>query len=124
VLLLFCKAFLGLLAFDVLDLVCSFGRMHRVVRGWKVSSRPAIPGAVDRVCKAVNYACVAYPKRVLCRQRSAVTTCLLRSLGVSAQMVMGAQKVPFMAHAWTEVAGHPVNERRDVRRVYSILERC
>jgi len=80
--------------------------------------------AVERISKAVNYACVAYPKRVLCLQRSAVTTCLLRSWGVPAQMVMGAQKVPFKAHAWTEVDGRAINERREVQKIYGVWERC
>lgn len=120
----FWKALIALLTFDLLLLGRNFARMHRLVRNWKVASQPAPPDVVDRVCNAVNYACVAYPKRVLCLQRSAVTTCLLRSLGVSAQMVMGAQKIPFKAHAWTEVNGRAINERRDVQKIYGIWERC
>jgi hypothetical protein len=72
----------------------------------------------------MNYACVFYPKHVLCLQRSAVTTCLLRDCGVPAKMVMGAQKVPFKAHAWTEVNCSAVNERRNVQKVYAVWERC
>jgi hypothetical protein len=81
-------------------------------------------GEIDRVCAAVNYACVWYPKRVLCLQRSVVTTCLLRRCGVPARMVMGARSLPFKAHAWTEVDGRAINERRDVQRIYSPLEHC
>src|SRR5713226_7467989 len=88
------KVLLGLLAFDVLRFGRNFHKMHRFVSRWRVSPRTA-PQDVDGVCEAVNYACVWYPKRVLCLQRSAVTTCLLRRLGVSARMVMGAQQVPF-----------------------------
>jgi Transglutaminase-like superfamily len=122
--LLFWKALIGLLTFDLLLCGRNFARMHRLVRSWKVAARPEPPDVVERVSKAVNYACVAYPKRVLCLQRSAVTTCLLRSLGASAEMVMGAQKIPFKAHAWTEVNGRAINERRDVQKIYSIWERC
>jgi hypothetical protein len=39
-------------------------------------------------------------------------------------MVMGSQNMPFKAHAWTEVEGVPVNERNDVKRIYSVLESC
>ncbi|SRR6266487_822651 len=121
-----CKALTALLVFDLLRLGNNrnFARMHRLVRDWKVSTRIGTPDVVEHVCKAVNYACVFYPKRVLCLQRSAVTTCLLRSCGVPAYMVIGAQKLPFKAHAWTEVGGFAVNERRDVQRVYAIWERC
>jgi hypothetical protein len=122
--LLFWKALIGLLVFDVLGFGRNFTHMHRFVSGRKVSHRTPPPDAVVKVCNAINYACVVYPKQVLCLQRSAVTTCLLRSIGVSAHMVMGAQKVPFKAHAWTEVDGRAINERRDVRSIYGVWERC
>ena len=79
---MFWKALLGLLAFDLFLFGRDFAKMHRFVRNWKLTPRTAPADAVDRVCNAVNYACVAYPKRVLCLQRSAVTTCLLRKCGV------------------------------------------
>ena len=75
------------------------------------------------LCKAVNHACVWYPKRVLCLQRSAVTTCVLRNCGVPASMVMGAQTLPFKAHAWTEVDERPITNRA-VQTIYSVWERC
>ena len=122
--LMFWKALIGMLTFDLLNFGHNFVRMHSFVRRWRVAARVAPPNAVDRVCEAVNHACVVYPKKVLCMQRSAVTTCLLRSCGVPADMVMGAQKLPFKAHAWTEVKGRAINERRDVQKVYGVWERC
>ena len=121
---LFWKALMGLLAYDLLGFGHNFARMHKSVSTWKVKSRTALPDTADHVCNAVNYACVAYPKRVLCLQRSAVTTCLLRTCGVPAQMVLGAQKVPFKAHAWTEIGGRAINEPRDVQKIYGVWERC
>jgi hypothetical protein len=122
---LFWRALIGLLVFDLLGFGRDFARMHKVVRTWKVAiPRSVHPDVVNRTCEAVNHACVWYPKRVLCLQRSTITTCLLRSCGVHAQMVMGAQKLPFKAHAWTEVNGRPINERRDVRGIYGVWERC
>jgi Transglutaminase-like superfamily len=122
--ILFWEALIGLLLYDLFLFGRNFRRMRRFVMNWKIAKRPAAPDVVDRVCKAVNYAGVWYPKRVLCLQRSAVTTCLLRSHGVAAQMVTGAQKAPFKAHAWTEVNGRAINERRDVQAVYGVWERC
>src|SRR5258707_11474591 len=119
---LFWKALIGLLAFDILGR--DFGRMLSFVRHWKVLPGRADPGAVDRVCDAVNLACSWYPKRARCLQRSAVTTCLLRNYGLAAQMVLGAQRAPFKAHAWVEVNGHAINERRDVQKFYGVWERC
>jgi len=121
---LFLKALIGFLAFDLMGLGRNFARMHKLVRGWKAASVSSPAETVDQVCKAINYASVCYPKRVLCLQRSAVTTCLLRTCGVDAQIVMGAQKCPFKAHAWTEVDGHAINERADVQSIYGVWERC
>ena len=121
---LFWKALIGLLAFDLLLLGRNFTRLHRVVRNWKVADRQAPRDIVDRACQAVNYACVWYPKRALCLQRSAVMTCLLRGYGVPAQMVLGAQRLPFKAHAWVEVEGQAINERANVQALYGVWERC
>jgi hypothetical protein len=49
---------------------------------------------------------------------------LLRRCGIPASMVMGAQMLPFKAHAWTEVDGRAINERREVQKVYTAWERC
>ena len=121
---LFWKALVGLLTYDLVGFNSNFARMYKFVRNCRPTSRVGPDDAIDRVCSAVNYACVLYPKRVLCLQRAAVTTCLLRRSGVPARMVMGAQQLPFKAHAWTEVDGRAVNERRDVQRIYSVWERC
>ncbi len=122
---LFWKAFLGLLVFDLVLTLGNFAALHRRVRSWKVNHTV---GAIDEVtawvCDSVNRACAWYPKQALCLQRSAVTTCLLRSCGVPAQMVIGAQKLPFKAHAWVEVKGKVVNERSDVLSIYGVWERC
>src|SRR5713226_787842 len=104
------KVIIALLTYDLCGFGRNFARMHKVVSGWNLSRRAPAPDGIEQVSEAVNQACIWYPKRVLCLQRSAVTTCLLRSCGVPAQMAMGAQKVPFKAHAWTEVNGRAVNE--------------
>jgi len=122
--IVFWKALLGLLAYDLFGLGRKFARLHRTVRNWPVASKIARPDIIDRVCEAVNYACVWYPKHALCLQRSVVTTCLLRSYGVPAQMVLGAQRLPFKAHAWVEANGRVLNERSNVQAIYGVWERC
>ncbi|HET6843556.1 MAG TPA: lasso peptide biosynthesis B2 protein [Candidatus Angelobacter sp.] len=118
------KAVLALLAFDVFRFGENFPRIHSVVKAWPVARKVAPHDAMDRVCNAVNYACVLYPKRALCLQRSLVTTCLARSCGIAAQMVIGVQKIPLKAHAWTEINERPINERKDVRSIYLLWDRC
>ena len=121
---LFFFALLGLFAFDLLDLGRKYSRARRLLQRSKAGPRCAPPDIVDRVCHAVNQASIWYPKQVRCLQRSIVTTCLLRRYGVPAQMAVGAQTIPFKAHAWTEVNGQAVNERNDVQKIYSVWERC
>jgi len=121
---LFFRALVGLFAFDLLGLGRKYSRAHRFLQRTRTAHRGAAPDIVDRVCHAVNHASIWYPKRVRCLQRSTVTTCLLRRYGVAAQMAVGAQTIPFKAHAWTEVNGHAVNERNDVQKIYSVWERC
>lgn len=122
--LMFWKAFFALMVFDLLLLGGDFTTVHRVVHKWALKGNRGGTDPTEQVCKAVNHACIWYPKRALCLQRAAVTTCLLRSCGVPAQMVIGANKLPFRAHAWVEVDGLVINERIDVRDVYRIWDRC
>jgi hypothetical protein len=122
--ILFFRALLLLLAYDILSVLCRFPTIYCLVKGWKVNNKPAESNVIDRVCMAVNYACIWYPKQALCLQRSFVTTYLLRKHGVAAEMVLGAQKLPFKAHAWVEVEGQAINERSNVQATYAVWDRC
>ena len=117
------RALLMLLFYDVFSKVCRFKSLYSMVKSWKAVG-PANEDTIDHVCTAVNYACVFYPKQALCLQRSFVTTYLLRKHGVLAEMVLGAQKLPFKAHAWVEVDGRAINERSNVQATYAIWDRC
>jgi hypothetical protein len=122
--ILFFQAVVTLLAYDILSSMCRFRTLHSTARGWKVARNTTGVDAVMRVSTAVNYACVWYPKRVLCLQRSFVTTYLLRKRGITAYLVLGAQKLPFKAHAWVEVDGKAINERSAVQATYAVWDRC
>jgi hypothetical protein len=39
-------------------------------------------------------------------------------------MIIGAQKLPFKAHAWVEVDGEIINDRLASREKFLILEVC
>src|SRR5580700_11757985 len=122
--MLFIQTFAVLLAYDILRACCSFQTMYSTVKRWKVMGTPVGSDITSRVCMAVNYSCIWYPKRALCLQRSFVTTYLLRKHGVPAQMVLGAQKLPFKAHAWVEVNGRAINERSNVEANYAVWDKC
>jgi hypothetical protein len=78
----------------------------------------------EDLCRAMNLACVFYFKRVLCLQRSAATTLLLRRYGLKAEMLTGVQILPLEAHAWVEIQGTIVNDTPYMHDIYQVLERC
>jgi hypothetical protein len=103
----------------------SLDALHRRVQRRPVAlSQPGIARSPEELCRAMDLACVFYPKRVLCLQRSAATTFLLRRRGIHAELIIGAQIVPFKSHAWVEVDGAVVNDKPYMREIYQELERC
>ena len=124
-LILTVTAFCGLIAFDFVLARSSMNRLCAAVQRFRVR---AIHGSgqnrnIEKICRAVERACVWYPRRALCLQRSAVTTCLLRFSGIPAYLVIGAQPMPFAAHAWVEVGDAVVNDHKNIRRIYRELAR-
>lgn len=100
-------------------------KMHEIVRRQPVcrlQSHDIPPHAL--LCRAVDYASVLYFKRVLCLQHSCATTLLLRRHGWNAELVIGAQIVPLVSHAWVEVGGVVVNDKPYMTEIYQVLERC
>ena len=119
------RAYSKLLIFDLYLLRNDFPALYQRVRNCKVAPGAVLSkGLTDRICRAMDLACVWYPKHALCLQRSAAVTCLLREFGIPAQMVVGAQQVPFQAHAWVELDGVIVNEKSYMHEIYSVLDRC
>ena len=122
--LLFSQAFFRLLLFDYFLSRGDFPGLNRRVEKFPLGRRHFVPDAIDRIVVAVNHACVWYPKRSLCLQRSAVLTCMLRRYGFPAEMVIGTQRLPFKAHAWVELNGRVVNDKPDMPELYAEIERC
>jgi hypothetical protein len=118
------KAYLKLIHFDLYLARGNFAALHNKVRKYPVGNRAPAPDAVERICSAIDMACIWYWKEALCLQRSAATACLLKKYGVSAQMVIGAQQIPFKAHAWVEVGGCVVNDKPYTAEMYSVLDQC
>ncbi len=117
------RAVLWLLYFDLYLSRRRFHSLHEFVRRFPVNAQSGKIGVQD-VCTAVDLACIWYWKRVLCLQRSAATTCLLRRYGVPARMVLAAQTLPFKAHAWVEVNGIVVSDKPYMREIYQVLDLC
>ena len=117
-------AFIGLAAFDLLLKLFGFQALIRRVARWPTAK----PRTTDReICKrvraTVDRAQMYYPKKAMCLQHSAVVTCLLRSRGVPAELVLAAQEFPPKGHAWAEVEDEVVNDSQRVKTKYLELRR-
>lgn len=118
------KAYLKLIYFGLYLAPGNFAALYDKVRNYPVGPRTSDPDAVERINSAIDMACIWYWKEALCLQRSAATACLLKKYGVPAQMVIGAQQMPFRAHAWVEVDGRVVNDKPYTPEMYAVLDRC
>jgi len=118
------KAYCMLVYFDWLLARGKFSALHEKVRAYPINGAKEFPDSTGKICAAVDMACIWYWREVLCLQRSATTTCLLKRWGVPAQMMIGAQQMPFKAHAWVEVDGRVVNDKSYMRDIYAVLDRC
>jgi hypothetical protein len=119
------ESWLLLLYFEFVMRFRTFNALYEIVR--QARPRTAVADACvssTDLCRAVDLACVFYFKQILCLQRSAATTLMLRRHGLGAKMVIGAQVLPFRSHAWVEVEGAVVNDRPYMLDMYQVLERC
>jgi len=118
------RAYIKLIQFDLYLAKGNFSALHNKVRTYQLAERVPPSDAIERICAAMDMACIWYWKEALCLQRSAALTCLLKGCGVAAQLVIGAQKMPFKAHAWVEVDGRVVNDKSYTPELYAVLDRC
>ena len=118
------KAYLKLIYFDFYLARGNFSALYDKVRGYPTGKKAEAADAIEKICSAVDMACIWYWKEALCLQRSAATACLLRRYGIPARMVIGAQQMPFKAHAWVEVNGRVVNDKPYTPEMYAVLDRC
>jgi hypothetical protein len=121
--LVFVQAYLMLIRFDRYVGRGDFRTLYEKVRNCPLGRKPT-PYTIERICSAVDLAAIWYWKEVRCLERSAAATCLLKRHGIAAQMVLGAEQLPFRAHAWVEVAGEVVNDKPYVEEMYAVLDRC
>lgn len=118
------RAYFALLRLEPFLARENFAGLHDLVRRQRTHVPQDTKLTTEQLCHAIDSACVWYWKQVLCLQRSAATVTLLRNYGVEAQLVIGAQLMPFQAHAWVEVDGRVVNDNSYTNEVYAVLDRC
>lgn len=120
---LFLEAYCALLKLERAVSQLDFARISRTVRECRLREVPGGFEMVHEICSAIDRACVWYWKTALCLQRSAATAYLLKRHGVPAQLVIGAQTMPYRAHAWVEVNGCVVNDTTPVQEMFFVLDR-
>lgn len=113
-----------LVYFDLLMRFRGFTHLHQAVQSQKVAAILGDCESDGALCHAMDLACVFYFKTVLCLQRSAATTVLLRRYGFPADLVIGAQLIPFQSHAWVEIEHRVVNDKPYVVEMFQEMDRC
>jgi hypothetical protein len=121
---LFFQAGIELIAHDIFMARHDFASLHCRVKAFPLRKVASESHAIETVSSSLDIACAFYPKQALCLQRSAVLVKMLRRKGVAARMIIGAQKLPFKAHAWVEVDGNIINDRLAAREKFLVLEVC
>jgi hypothetical protein len=119
---LIARAYWELLSLEYFLLRKDFAAIYDKVRKTPLRSHPTT--SIQEVCDAIDIAAALYFKRALCLQRAATAASLLKKHGFAAELVIGVQQLPFLAHAWVEVAGRVVNDKPYVPEIYSVLTRC
>lgn len=116
-------ALCALALFDGVTRFGGFASVHRLVRSVRVSHHPRGASSTADSHAAVVTATVLYPATVHCLVRSAVIAVMLRTNGIAADLVIGCRQLPFAAHAWVEVDGHPLDESARTLSCYIELDR-
>lgn len=117
------KSWVLLAYLDCIMHLGDFRRLHQIVRTQEIKAGTTRDDCVQRLCRAIDLACALYFKRVLCLQRAAATTILLRRNGAKAELVIGAQLIPFRSHAWVEIDRAVVNDKPYLPQVFQLLDR-
>lgn len=96
----------------------AFGLRRSVRLARRLVARAPERSGADRsqvleIAQAVATAAAFYPGRAQCLEQSLALYVLLRRRGIPAELRIGVQPFPFVAHAWVEHEGHAVNEQDD-----------
>jgi hypothetical protein len=120
----FLRAYLELIRFEFYVRRNNFRALRETVGECPVTEAAPSPDEIRQICQAIDLACSWYWKQVHCLQRSAATACLLKKRGAAAELVIGAQPMPFHSHAWVEIGGRVVNDKLSMTENYAVLDRC
>jgi hypothetical protein len=117
------SAYLDLVKFDLWRIANGFPYIYKQIGRVRVNRPDTTNLPIERLSHAVDVACIWYWKEVLCLQRSVTLAGLLRKRGINADVVIGVHHSPFRSHAWVEVDGIVIGDKRSVVQRYKVLDR-
>jgi hypothetical protein len=88
-------------------------RLARRLAGTRTTDVAAAQTLMVETGGRIAYVAAFYPRRALCLEQSLVLFVLLRRRGVPVDLRIGVQPSPFLAHAWVEWNGRPINESEE-----------
>jgi hypothetical protein len=122
--LLFCRAYLKLIYFDLFYARGNVVALYKTVRSYPVANKRRAAD-VQNLCLAMDFAIIWYFREVPCLLRSAALVCLLRDFGEAGKLVTASQQMPYKSHAWAiDAAGQIVNDKPYAPEIYTVLDYC
>ena len=127
------EAYLLLVTADLAIHLTSFDKLHKLLSGIKSRradrqieiGRPTEGSEVRDVCRAVEAATRYYYRvRKDCLPKSLVVYYLLIRRAIPAELCIGFQKRPFIAHAWVEYRGAVLTDSAEKTKAYLVLLRA
>lgn len=112
-------------ALKALLAVVGFGGTWRLIRV-HAQRTPLQADVDDRLVARSEYvvamAAALYPGHAACLERSLLLYWHLRRAGVRVVYRMGVQMYPFLAHAWVEHRGRPINDVAEHVRLFRPID--
>ena len=99
------------------------GIMDEIVREKNKKKEFRVPSAeeIKQLSDCVDVACALYVKKVYCLGWASTFALQAVKNGWESSLVIGAQAIPFYAHAWAECDGQVVNDDERVREYLTVL---
>lgn len=118
------KSYLSLITVEIEQKTFGFKRVYKSVRGRRTASIAEDKRtSYEQIARAMDLACVFYPKTVLCLQRSVAAVRCLRRSGWPAELVIGCAISTFEDHAWVELGAVVINDKPYMHEMYQVLDR-
>ena len=101
------------------------GVMDEVVKEKNKRQEYRVPSAeeIKQLSDCVDVACALYIKKVYCLGWASTFALEALKRGWESSLLIGAQAIPFYAHAWAECNGQVVNDDSRVREYLAVLFR-